>query len=434
MEKQTIKTEKTNSKSSKGAPFTSYQKFIIVIMALLQFTVVLDFMILAPLGDMLMKNLSMTTKQFGTVVSAYAISAGISGILAAGFADKFDRKKLLLFFYIGFTVGTLFCGLANSYETLFYARMITGIFGGVIAAISMAIITDLFSLNQRGRVMGYVQMSFAASQILGLPIGLELATRWGWHSTFFMIVGLAFVMGITLVWKLKPITEHLKTKSNKNAIQHLWNTIQKRDYRIGFLATAMLSLGGFMIMPFTSAFLVNNVGILQGDLSIIYLFTGIASIIIMPIVGKLSDRIDKFKLFTIGTLVACCMVLIYTNLSVTPIWVVIIINMILFMGIMSRIVPATALNSAIPAMYDRGAFMSINSSLQQMAGGVAAIIAGLIVYQPTKTSPIENFDEIGYIMACTFILCIYLMYRVSKMINKRSVAEDSPALEAQVEM
>ncbi|WP_317896651.1 MFS transporter [Aurantibacillus circumpalustris] len=434
MEKITTKTKKEKTVPIKGEPFTSYQIFIIVIMALLQFTVVLDFMILAPLGDMLMKNLGMTTKQFGTVVSAYAISAGISGILAAGFADKFDRKKLLLFFYVGFTVGTLFCGLANSYQTLFYARMITGIFGGVIAAISMAIITDLFTLNQRGRVMGFVQMSFAASQILGLPIGLELATRWGWHSTFFMIVGLAVIMGITLVLKLKPITEHLKTKSKKNAIQHLWNTIQKRDYRIGFLATAMLSLGGFMIMPFTSAFLVNNVGILQGDLSIIYLFTGLASIIIMPIVGKLSDRIDKFRLFTIGTLVACCMVLVYTNLSVTPIWVVIVINMVLFMGIMSRIVPATALNSAIPEMYDRGAFMSINSSLQQMSGGVAAIIAGLIVYQPTKTSPIENFDVIGYIMAFTFILCIYLMYRVSKMIKKRTVEPVVAAEEITIEV
>ncbi len=168
--------------------FSSYQIFVIIILAFLQFTIVLDFMILSPLGDILMKKLDISTQQFGSVVSAYAFSAGISGFLAAGFADKFDRKKLLLFFYIGFILGTIFCGLANSYNTLFLARIITGIFGGVIGSISMAIITDIFNLQQRGRVMGFVQMAFAGSQILGIPIGLLIADKWGWNYTFFMVV------------------------------------------------------------------------------------------------------------------------------------------------------------------------------------------------------------------------------------------------------
>ncbi|MGZ3866843.1 MAG: MFS transporter [Bacteroidia bacterium] len=400
-------------------PFTSYQKFIIVLIALLQFTIVLDFMILSPLGDILMKSLLMSTQQFGSVVSAYAISAGISGLLAAGFADKFDRKKLLLFFYIGFIAGTIFCGLANSYETLFMARIITGVFGGVIGSISMAIITDLFHLNQRGRVMGFVQMAFAGSQILGIPIGLVIANKWGWNATFFMVVGLAVVIGIAVLLKLKPITEHLKLQSDKNPLQHLWHTIRKRDYRTGFLATAMLSMGGFMLMPFTSAFIVNNVHIPQADLPIIFLCTGISSIIIMPIIGRVSDRIDKFKLFAIGSCIAMVMVVIYTNLTPVPIWQVIVINMILFMGIMSRMVPATALNSAVPDMADRGAYMSINSSLQQMAGGLAAIFAGFVVVQPTKTSPIENFNILGYVMVGFILLCLFFVYRVSKLVKAK---------------
>jgi len=422
MSEQTLELPKEEIKAP-TVPFTNYQKFIIVLIASLQFTIILDFMILSPLGDMLMKSLNMKTSQFGSVVSAYAISAGISGILAAGFADKFDRKKLLLFFYVGFIIGTVFCGLANSYEALFAARIFTGIFGGVIGAISMAIITDLFSLNQRGRVMGFVQMSFAASQILGVPIGLVLANLWGWHSTFYMVAILATIIGIAVVWKLKPITEHLKLQSDKNALQHLWHTVRKRDYRVGFLATALLSMGGFMLMPFSSAFIVNNVHISQEQLPLIFLFTGMSSIIIMPIIGKLSDKIDKFKLFAIGTLIASIMVLIYTNLSPVPLWTVIVINMLMFMGIMSRMVPSVALNSAIPAMYDRGAYMSINSSLQQMAGGVAAIFAGFIVVQPTKTSPIENFNVLGYIMVGVFIWCLYLVNRVSQMIKKRNFSE-----------
>lgn len=410
------------SKQTKTAvdSFTKYQVFVVVLISLLQFTVVLDFMILSPLGDILMKSLNMSTSQFGSVVSAYAISAGISGILAAGFADKFDRKKLLLFFYIGFILGTLFCGLANTYQSLFLARIITGIFGGVISAISMAIVTDLFVLNQRGRVMGFVQMSFAASQILGVPIGLLLADKFNWHATFFMVVGLAIGIGLAIVLKLKPLNGHLKLQTEKKALLHLWHTIKKKNYRIGFMATAILSMGGFMIMPFTSAFIVNNVGIKQSELPLIFLFTGMASIIIMPIIGKLSDRISKFKLFTIGTVIASVMIVIYCNLTPVPIWVVIVINMILFMGIMSRMVPASTLNSAIPEMADRGAYMSINSSLQQMSGGLAAIVAGLIVVQPTKTSPLENFDVLGYLMLGFMMWCLYLVRRVSVMVSSNS--------------
>lgn len=403
-------------------PFTNYQKFVIVLLALLQFTIILDFMILSPLGDILMKSLAMSTKQFGSVVSAYAISAGVSGFLAAGFADKFDRKKLLLFFYVGFIVGTFFCGLADSYESLFLARIVTGLFGGVIGSIGMAIITDLFSLNQRGRVMSYVQMAFAGSQILGIPIGLFIANYWGWNTTFFMVVILALLIGAAVVWKLKPLTAHLKLQHDKNAIQHLWHTVKKKNYRIGFVATAMLSMGGFLIMPFTTAFIVNNVGIAQSQLPLIFLFTGLSSIIIMPIIGRLTDKYEKIKIFAVGTAIASVMVLVYTNLVPVPLWVVIVINMVLFMGIMSRMVPATALNSAVPEQYDRGAYMSINSSLQQMSGGIAALVAGFIVYQPEndKLAPIENFNILGYIMVGVFVWCLYLVYRVSELIKNKT--------------
>ena len=405
--------------------FTSYQKFAIVILALLQFTVVLDFMILAPLGDILMKSLEITPKQFSWILSSYAFSAAASGILAAGFADKFDRKKFLLVFYVGFVVGTLFCGLSNSYETLLAARIITGLFGGVIGATGLAIITDIFSINQRGRVMGFVQMAFAGSQILGIPAALYLSNKWNWHVAFFMIVILAIIIGIAFLLKMKPVDEHLKLQSKRNAFHHLWSTLSNKSYQVGFLAMVMLPVGGFMIMPFSSAFLVNNINISQDDLPIIFLCTGISSIIIMPIIGKISDRFDKFWLFTIGSIWAVVMVIVYTNLTPVDIWQVVVINMLLFMGIMSRIIPATALSTAIPEIKDRGAYMSINSSLQQMAGGLASIAAGFIVTQQSKTSPIENYDVLGYVVSGTILLCIFLIYRVSVM-AKTKQAENKP--------
>jgi predicted MFS family arabinose efflux permease len=414
---------------AKPSKFTAYQKFVIAILALLQFTVVLDFMILAPLGDILMKTMGLSAKQFSYVVAAYAFSAGISGFLAAGFADKFDRKKLLLFFYVGFVIGTAFCGLANSYYTLLLARIVTGIFGGVIGSIGMAIITDIFNLQQRGRVMGFVQMAFAGSQILGVPIGIEIANRWGWHASFFMIVGFSFLLGVLVLLRLRPIDGHLKIQKTSNPIAHLFGALSKKDYRIGFMATAILSMGGFMIMPFSTAFLINNIHVPQNSLSIIFVATGIASTIIMPLVGALSDRVDKFKLFTAGSILAAIMILVYTNLQPVPVWVVIFVNVLLFMGIMSRMVPAMAMNSAIPAMSDRGAFMSINSSLQQLAGGVGGIVAGLIVVKAADdpTAPIENFDILGYVMVAVVVLCIFLMARVSKMIKQRNHAEGAKA-------
>ncbi len=240
------------------AAFTGYQKFAIFILATTMFTVVLDFMVMSPLGDILMKSLNLKPSHFGFSVSAYAFSAGISGLLTAGFADKFDRKKLLLFFYFGFIAGTFLCGIANTYPLLVGARIITGLFGGVIGSISMAIVTDLFDLQHRGRVMGFLQMGFGASQVLGIPIGLYLANIWGWHAPFLWVAAMAVIIAVLIAFKLKPLTKHLALQQDKSAFTHLRHTIAKKNYRIGFSATSLMSIGGFMMMPFGSAFAINN--------------------------------------------------------------------------------------------------------------------------------------------------------------------------------
>jgi predicted MFS family arabinose efflux permease len=400
--------------------FTSYQIMMVVLLALLQFTIVLDFMILAPLGDFLMKSLNITPQGFGIVVSSYAFSAGISGILAAGFADRYDRKKILIFFYSGFILGTLGCALATTHTTLLIARTLTGLFGGVIGAVSLAIIADIFSPLQRGRVMGFVQMAFAASQILGIPIGLYLANLWDWHSVFLMIVILSTIILVVILIKVKPIDKHLALQSDKNPFHHLWHAVAKPSYQTGFIATALMSIGSFMLMPFSSAFLINNIKITHKELPLVFMFTGISSIIFMPIIGKLSDKVDKFMLFCIGSAIAVIMILIYTNLAVTPLWIVIVVNMVLFMGIMSRMIPATTLTMSIPDLEDRGAFMSINASMQQISGGIAAVFAGFIVTQKTTESPLENYGILGIIVSILIVICAIYLRKVSIMVkNKR---------------
>lgn len=400
--------------------FSIYQKIVIALLALTQFTVVLDFMVMSPLGDLLMKSMTITPTQFGLVVSSYAFSAGVSGLLTAGFADRYDRKTLLLFFYIGFIVGTLFCGLATTYEAIIAARIITGLFGGVIGSISMAIITDIFTLQQRGRVMGVVQMGFGASQVLGIPISLYLANIWGWKSPFIMIVGLSTILALVIMQAMKPVTKHLELQSDRNAISHLWHTVAKRHYRIGFLATALLSIGGFMMMPFGSVYAINNLKVTPHQLPLIFMVSGIGSLIIMPMIGRLSDKVDKFKLFTVASVWMVIMILIYTNLPPIPLWMIIILNVMMMMGIMSRMIPATTLTTAIPVMQDRGAFMSINASLQQIAGGLASFGAGMIVYQKDNFSPLEHYNTLGIVASAISILCIYMIYRVSQLAKKAS--------------
>ncbi len=404
------------------AAFTGYQKFAIFILAITQFTVVLDFMVMSPLGDILMKTLDIKPSQFGLAVSAYAFSAGISGLLTAGFADKFDRKKLLLFFYIGFIAGTFLCGFANSYPLLVGARIVTGLFGGVIGSISMAIIADLFDLQHRGRVMGFLQMGFGASQVLGIPIGLYLANSWGWHAPFLWIAAMALIVTVLIAAKLQPITKHLAVQQERSAFAHLWHTVAKKDYRIGFTATALLSIGGFMMMPFGSAFAINNLHITQHQLPIIFMVSGISSLIIMPLVGKLADKIDKFKISAMASAWMIVMVMVYSNLGPTPLVLVIFLNVLMMSGIMSRMIPSGALVTAIPVMRDRGAFMSINSSLQQIAGGIAAAVAGMIVVQKDKFSPLQHYNTLGYIIVGITFVSVYMIYRVSKMVKSRAAA------------
>jgi predicted MFS family arabinose efflux permease len=398
--------------------FSPYQKLVIALLALTQFTVVLDFMIMSPLGDILMKQMNITPKQFGIAVSSYAFSAGISGLLAAGFADKYDRKSLLMFFYVGFIIGTLCCGLAPNYEWLVAARIVTGLFGGVIGSISMAIITDIFSIEQRGRVMGTVQMGFAASQVLGIPIGIYIANIWTWHWAFLMIVGLSILLAFVIFQKLEPINKHLALQTSDNVWEHFKQVIIQPNYQLTFLATAMLSIGGFLMMPFGSAYAVNNLGVSQAQLPLLFMCTGISSLVIMPLVGRLSDKIDKFKIFAFGSVWAAVFILIYTNIPPVSFWSLIILNIMMFIGIMSRMIPAGALTSAIPQMKDRGAFMSINASLQQIAGGIATACAGLIVVQKDKFSPLEHYNTLGMIGAFVMLICLFLVYKVSVLAKK----------------
>jgi predicted MFS family arabinose efflux permease len=406
--------------------FSSYQKFIAAILAFLNFTVILDFMILSPLGAQLMPALQISPVQFGLLVSTYAFSAGLSGILAAGFADRFDRKKLLMIFYAGFLAGTLLCGLASSYPTLLLGRLITGLFAGVVGSVSFAIITDVFPLEMRGRVMGVIQTAFAASSVLGIPIGLLLATRWRWNAPFLLIVVVGATVGWLIQARMRPVDGHLQRHPDRSPLHHLLQTVSNKLYLQGFATTTLLSVGGFMLMPFMSAFMVHNVGVPVVRLPLIYVLVGLFSAVAGPLIGRASDRLGKFNVFFFGCVVTVVMVIIFTHLAITPLSLLVTVLVILQIGIFSRMISASALMSALPAPADRGAYMSISSSLQQMAGGVAAVLSGMIVVEGAD-GVLVHFDRVGYVLVGTTLLTLSMMYFINRRIGiERPGREPAP--------
>ena len=399
--------------------FSGYQTFVVALLAFLQFSIILDFMIISPLGAIIMPDLDIGPKRFGEIVSAYAFSAGVSGILAAAFADRFDRKRFLLFFYCGFIAGTAFCALAPNYPMLSLARIGTGLFGGVIGSIVLAIATDLFPLQMRGRVIGVIQTAFSASQVLGIPTGLYIANLWNWHVTFLAIILIAAPVGLIIVFYMRPVAGHLALKKAESPWTHLMGTLLVPRYAPAFATTALLVTGGYMLMPFGSVYTVNNLGISLTDLPTVYLVSGMFTIFTGPLVGRASDAFGKFRTFIFGCALSIVMVLLYTHLGHVSLVTVIIVTVLMFTGIFSRMIPSQALMSAIPEVTKRGSFNAVNTSLQQISGGIASIIAGIVVAQGPD-GDLQRFDLLGYIVVATTLLSLGLMYFI-----QRNVAEIS---------
>ncbi|MBY0555990.1 MAG: MFS transporter [Burkholderiaceae bacterium] len=406
--------------ASAAAPFSGYQKITVAMLAFLQFAVILDFMLMSPLGAVIMPTLRISPSQFGVVVSAYAFSAGIAGLLTAGIADRYDRKRLLLFFYTGFILGTLWCGMAQSFESLLAARIVTGLFGGVIGSVVLAIATDLFAPAQRGRVMGLIQTAFAASQVLGLPAGIYLSNQWNWHAPFLAMAAFGLCGGLLVAWQMQPVNAHLKQPQEHSAWLHLYHTLTEREHLLAFAITALLSTGGFMLMPFGSAYVVNNLGISLDHLPTIYLVTGLCTIFIGPLVGKASDSFGKFRVYLFGTVLSIVMVLIYTHLGQTSLAVLIVVNTVLFIGIFSRMIPVQAMMSGVPVVTKRGAFNAISASIQQLSGGLASVLAGHIVVQAAD-GHLQHFDRIGYVVVASAVGAMLLVWRLHRQLATRTV-------------
>ncbi|WP_185211710.1 MFS transporter [Sphingobacterium mizutaii] len=397
--------------------FSRYESLLVAMLTIVQFTVVLDFAVMAPLGAELIDSLDISTKQFGILVSAYALSAGASGFLLAGFIDRFDRKNILLIMYVGFIIGTVCCAIAPSYYFLLVSRIVAGVFGGVMSGITFATVTDFFRYEIRGRVMGFIQMAFSASQILGIPLGLYLAHIWSWHVPFYFIVGIGLINIAMLVKFMKPILSKTIPGEKSSYFQVIKRVFTNKKYLIAFSTTFFLATGGFILQPYVTPHLVFDLNYAEDQLPYVFFSAGIATLIGSPIFGKLSDSWGKYKLFVTGSLLAGICIIWFVNVPAGNLFMVAVAFSCMMLFVSSRIISATAMITAIPDASERGAFMNINSAIQQSSGGIASILGGIVLIEKEGNQGFENFQLLGLITFVSILICILLMYRVNKIVE-----------------
>jgi predicted MFS family arabinose efflux permease len=357
---------------------------LIFILAAIQFTHMMDFVIMMPLGPQLMRIFSISTKEFGLLVSAYTFSAAIAGFLSALFIDRFDRKHAILFLYLGFTIGTLGCALAPTFSLLLIARLVAGGFGGVLGALVLAVIGDAIPEARRGAATGKVMAAFSVASIAGIPIGLYLASETSWHAPFYLLAGLSFLILLGAVKFLPVMRGHLTNAVKTNPFKVLKEIVQNRNLQWAMALMVTLTMASFLVVPFMSPFMVANVGFSEAELSYIYLFGGIATVFTSQWAGRLADKFGKQKVFTYAALLSIIPIVLITNLPPVPHYLALMVTTLFFILFGARFVPAMALITSSVEPKFRGSFMSINSSVQQASAGIAALISGLIVQESTS--------------------------------------------------
>ncbi len=383
------------------------ERWVLLLLAAIQFTTNLDFLIILPLGPQYMRVMHITPLQFDAIVAAYAIAAGLSGIAAGFFLDRFDRKNALLTLFFGFALGTLLCALAPTYHLLLAARAIAGAFGGVTGAVILAIVGDVIPENRRGAAMGLVMSAFSVASIFGVPLGLALASYFTWHVPFYVIAGLCLPILLAVYRFVPALRRHLDHPQDQHPFARMWSVLIEPSHQMAFLFMAVLTFAGFTIFPTLATYMVYNVGLTEKQLPFIYLTGGLCTLFSMNLIGRWADRSGKRHVFTLMSFAALVPVLILTNLPHVPLVAALAVSTLLMICMSGRFVPAMAMMTATVESRYRGGFMSVNSSVQQFSCGLAAWISGTFIGQGPHQE-ITHYPVAGAVSAMCVLACIWL--------------------------
>ncbi|MBS0657163.1 MAG: MFS transporter [Verrucomicrobia bacterium] len=392
---------------------------VVVVLAAIQFTNTVDFMIMMPLSPQFMRMFGISAQQFAFAVSAYAFAAGLTSVAATLVLDRFDRRPALLWLCAGLAVGTLCCALADSYPALVAARIVCGAFGGLIGAVCLAAVGDLIPESHRGRATGVLMSSFSVATIAGLPAGIWLATRFSWHAPFYLLAAVAALLVVLSLWLLPPMRGHLAHPAQRSfELARLTEVLAPWPHRLSYLFMGSLTLAGMCVVPFIAAYMVGNVGLAEQDIPLLYACGGACTLFSMNAIGRVADFHGKLPVYLITAGASVFVTLALTHLPPVPLWGAVLM-MCLFMTSMSgRFVPAMAMvtTAGVPAL--RGGFMSLNSAITQFASATATYLAGFLVV--TKSDGrLEGFGTIGWVSAGLAMLAMTFAPALSRAASAR---------------
>jgi predicted MFS family arabinose efflux permease len=368
-------------------------------------------MIMMPLGPEFIRELNISTHEFGLLLSSYTFAAALAGVFATYFVDRFERRVLLLSLYACFIIATLVCGLAPDYHSLFIARAFAGAFGGILGSLVQTIIADSIPFERRGKALGTVMSAFSVSTVAGVPLSLLLAHNipyLGWRAPFFFIALISVLILYLGYRNIPQIFGHLQHSHEGSRLSQIWNVFVAHQHLRAFFFMALIMLTGFSVIPYIALYLTSNVGVENSYISLIYLCGGIATLMSSRLIGHMSDRYGKVKVFRVLAVISLVPLLVTTNLTPVPLWVVLINSTTFFVLVSGRMIPAMAIVSQVVDAKIRGTFMSLIGSVQMLALGLASVLAGIVVTIGAD-GKMEHYNLVGYGAAACGLLTFWLV-------------------------
>jgi DHA1 family inner membrane transport protein len=392
---------------------TTHERRLLWLLALTQFTIVMDFMVMMPLGPQIMHAFSITPAAFATAVSAYSWCSGLSGLFAATYIDRFDRRRLLLAVYALFALSNLGCALASSFPLLLAARAFAGISGGVLGSVIMAIVGDMIPATRRGAATGTIMTAFSLAAIAGVPAGVMLGAHFNWAAPFMLLVVLSALVWFAGLQIVPSLTEHLsrRTPPLSEVLPELARLFSNPRHLNAFALTFMIMVSHMLVIPFISPMLVANHGVPPAQLSWIYMAGGAATLFTSRAVGRLADRYGKHRVFRIAAVLSTLPVLFVTHLPNLPFVAVVLFFPFFMVAMSGRMVPMQALLTTVPKPAQRGAFLSANSALQALGTGCGAWLGGLMLTN-TASGQIAGYGTVGWVAVAVTLVAVLWVGRV----------------------
>ena len=420
----------TSSIPSPGILAPARERALLWLLALTQFTVIMDFMVMMPLGPQIMKAFSIGPAGFAAAVSAYAWCSGLTGLFAATYIDRFDRRRLLMVVFSLFLLSNLGCALASNFHLLLLARGFAGLTGGVLGPIVFAIVGDVIPESRRGAAMGLVMTSFSIASIVGVPAGVALGAHFGWQSAFELLVAFCAVIWIGALRVVPSLTSHLaKTPpAFAEVVPNLLRLIVKPSHLRAFLLMLAIVTSNMLIIPFISPVLVANLGVAPGEIAYIYIAGGIATLFTARWIGRLADRHGKVRVFRYVAAFSILPILAFTHLPAWPLWAIVAFFPFFMVAMSGRFIPMQALMTTVPEARQRGAFMSITTAMQSLGAGIGAWFGGLLLGSGAN-GEILGYGVNGWIAAA---LTVFSMVWIGRVVAN-SAAPPAPVVVSPIE-